>query len=251
MNVQDYPSDTLLDRDLGQTRWSMVAAVREGSEDDARASLGALCRRYWVPIYIYVRRSGYSFDAASKLVPRFLSHLIVSLRHNKPKLSTGFRAFLQTQLDAFLKSAPDRTAEIEDITSLEPPWPIEEIEQRANERRSEHETPSQAMQRGFAIELIAIALSRLKREAEECDRKKLFDAVRPFLSREPAQGDYQELAKQLDASPLAVVIAVKRLRQRFQELIDNELAETVGDLDALLEERQALLTLAMPTKHHG
>ena len=50
----------------------------------------------------------------------------------------------------------------------------------------------------------------------------------------------------MKSSPLAAVIAVKRLRQRFQELIDEELAQTIGVGQVLETERHTLLTLVMP-----
>jgi hypothetical protein len=37
-----------------------------------------------------------------------------------------------------------------------------------------------------------------------------------------------------------IVMALKRLRQRFRELIDSELADTVASADELLAEQQAL-----------
>jgi hypothetical protein len=101
------------------------------------------------------------------------------------------------------------------------------------------------LQRAFALELLAIALERLRREARQSGRAELFDLVRPFLSREPSPDEYARLAAQMSSSPLASVIAVKRLRQRFQELIDDELAQTVGDPQSLENERHTLLTLVL------
>jgi hypothetical protein len=48
------------------------------------------------------------------------------------------------------------------------------------------------------------------------------------------------LAEVLGSRPLALVTAVKRLRQRFRELVDAELAETVAGPDDLPAERVAL-----------
>jgi hypothetical protein len=44
----------------------------------------------------------------------------------------------------------------------------------------------------------------------------------------------------MHARPLFVVMAVKRLRQRFTELIDEELGDTVLSPEQLLAERTAL-----------
>lgn len=232
--------------DFGRTRWSMVAAVREGSEAQARRSLGELCRRYWVPVYVYVRRGGHSPEQTALLVQRFLSQLVARLRISEPRLHGGFRNYLQSQLEEFLGSAERQGVQTDSIADIEPPWPLAEIEQR---QRAEHEadaSPAQALQRAFALELLAIALQRLRSEAQQSERMDLFEAVRPYLSREPKQSDYAALAARMKSSPLAMVVAVKRLRQRFQELVDEELAQTVGDAQSLQNERQTLLSLAAP-----
>ncbi|HMB72544.1 MAG TPA: hypothetical protein VKQ06_03160 [Gammaproteobacteria bacterium] len=234
--------------DFARTRWSMVAAVREGGEIDARDSLRALCRRYWVPVYAYVRRSGHPTDTANQLVQHFLSHLVHRLRIEQSDIASGFRAYLETQLEQFLGSDAARLATATDElpAEMEPPWPLDQIEQRLRITQSDATTPSQALHRAFALEMLASALERLRLEAEEGGRSELFDAVRPYLSREPTQEDYEALASTMASSQLAAIIAVKRLRQRFQELIDAELAQTVGNPRALESERHTLLSLVLP-----
>jgi hypothetical protein len=246
MNSQHSIVEQRIESDFGRTRWSMVAAVREGTESQARRSLGDLCRRYWVPVYVYVRRAGHSPDDAAWLVQAFLGWLVSRLRLSEPRQSTGFREYLQRELEEFLAADPASIAAAEKLPDMEPPWPLDEIERRQQHEHPASATPAQAMQRGFAFELLAGSLERLRREAEQSGRDDLFEAVRPFLSREPASEDYVALAKSMSSSPLAMVIAVKRLRQRFQELIDEELAQTVGDIKSLENERQTLLSLAIP-----
>jgi hypothetical protein len=231
--------------DFGRTRWSMVVAVREGSEAQARESLKALCRRYWVPVYVYVRRRGHSPEAAALLVQQFLGRLVSRLRTQEPGFRGGFRIYLQTQLEAFLADEPKPQAVQTQGTRLEPPWPLEQIEQRQHDEHPPGIPAEQALQRAFALELLAIALERLRREARQSGREALFDLVRPYLSREPTTEEYATLAGRMGSSPLASVIAVKRLRQRFQDHIDEELAQTVGDSQTLENERHTLLTLVL------
>ncbi len=231
--------------DLGRTRWSMVAAVREGSEEQARRSLSELCQRYWVPVYTYIRRSGHSPEESVSLVQAFLSRLVTRLRAGQDGIKTGFRVFLQSQLEEFLASPSSRQSAEESAATMQPPWPLEQIEARQSREHKAGMSASEALQRAFALEMLAIALDRLRKEAEHSERSALFEAVRPYLSREPGPEDYAALAENMQSSPLAAVIAVKRLRQRFQELIDDEIAQTVGD-GAVDKERQTLFTLVMP-----
>jgi RNA polymerase sigma-70 factor (ECF subfamily) len=233
--------------DFGRTRWSMVAAVRDSTSPQARRSLVELCRRYWVPAYVYLRRSGEPPAHAASLAQEFLSGLVTQLRSDELCLTAGFRAYMQTRLEDFLaRRAHDAAPRSEPLPEMKPPWPLEKIEQRQSEEHPPDATPAQALQRAFALEMLALALARLEREAEQSGRAGLFEAVRMYLSSEPTAEDYAALARQMKTSTLACVIAVKRLRQRFQELIDEELAETLGDSQALATERHTLLSLVMP-----
>jgi hypothetical protein len=234
------------DVDFGRTHWSMVAAVRDGSTPEARRSLGELCRRYWVPAYVYTRRCGKSPGDAASLVQAFLSQLVTHLRTDDLRMTAGFRVYLQARLAEFLVKDGGNITSTDLLPEMQPPWPLGEIEQRQVEEHPAEASPDQALQRAFALEMLAIALARLKREAEHSGRAALFELVRPFLSREPTPNDYGVLASEMRSSTLAAVIAVKRLRQRFQELIDEELTQTVGSAQALATERHTLLSLVIP-----
>jgi hypothetical protein len=225
--------------DFGQTRWSVVAALGEGHE--AERSLRELCRRYWVPVYAYVRRCGHPSESAAELVQSFLSHLVTRLRGDGISAAGGFRDFLVRELEKFLASDWTCLESTSPLPDLAPPWPLEEIEQR--QRLADQPlSPALAFQRAFAMELLAHAMHKLEEEVRRSGRSELFLVVRPFLSREPGPGECQRIAVHLNSSPLAMAIAIKRLRQRFQELIDIELMQTVGDADALAAERLTLLS---------
>lgn len=232
--------------DFGRTRWSVVMAVRSGGEGEARRSLAELCRRYWVPVYAYVRRCGHTPGGAATLVQAFLSHLVQQIRDTDPAAEGGFRAFLQHRLENFLASDWTRMETAAPLDELAPPWPLAQIEERQQREQFPQASPAQAFQRAFAFELLAQGLAQLRDEARHSGRSAMFDEVRPYLTREPGPGEYAQLAQRLQSTPLAAVVAVKRLRQRFQELIDAQLAQTVGSRQSFESERNALLTQLVP-----
>jgi hypothetical protein len=228
--------------DFGRTRWSVVLAVR-GDAAEAQRSLSELCVRYWVPVYAYVRHSGHPPETAAALVQSFLGHLVQEIRSGDPAAEGGFRSFLQHRLESFLARDRDPRDAAAPRAEVAPPWPLEQIEQRLQRARMPHATATQAFQRSFAVEVLESALEQLRQEAARGRRVDMFEALRPYLAREPAPGEYPDLALRLQCSPLATVIAVKRLRQRYQELIDAQLVQTVGSAAALDAERAALLAL--------
>jgi len=221
----------------------MVRGVGSASEDEAHRSLVDLCRRYWVPVYAYVRRCGHPEQSAAALVQTYLSDTVRQIRASGPVVEAGFREFLQHNLERFLASDWTRLDCAPPMEEMAPPWPLDEIERRQRQDHLAHATPAQAFQRAFALELLAQALESLRAEAASCDRELMFDAVRPYLTREPAPGEYAQLAQRLQCSPLATVIAIKRLRQRYHELVEEQLTQIVGGRDAFDTERNVLLSM--------
>jgi hypothetical protein len=68
----------------------------------------------------------------------------------------------------------------------------------------------------------------------------MFSMMVPYLTREPPPGHIDAWSKQLGLRPLALVTALKRLRQRYRELVDEELAQTVSAAEDVEAERRAL-----------
>lgn len=234
--------------DYGRTRWSVVRALAAGGEAEARSSLTDLCRRYWVPVYAYLRRCGHPPRGAAELTQSFLSWLLQHLRAEGVDRAHGFRSFLRLQLQRFLANDWTELEQSAPLEELAPPWPLEDIEARQRRAHSPDSTPEQAFQRSFAFELLLQALDALRQEATAAGRAQMFEALRPWLTREPAPGEIAAAAADLGMAPLAALVAVRRLRQRFQELVDEQLLQTLEDSGALADERQALLGMLSGTQ---
>ena len=54
-----------------------------------------------------------------------------------------------------------------------------------------------------------------------------YEALRPFLSREPAVGEYAALAARLNMAPGTLAVQVHRLRERYRQLVRAAVADTV------------------------
>lgn len=85
------------------THWSLIEDVKEYRDKD-RALIGLLIKRYWKPVYCYVRRKGYDNEQAKDLTQAFL-HEVVLNRHlvERAESSKGrFRSFLLHALNQYL-----------------------------------------------------------------------------------------------------------------------------------------------------
>jgi len=223
------------------TRWSMVMKLAGEDTSDAQGALAELAQRYWYPVYAYVRRCGHPPDVAHDITRAFLGQLIRRFRETHERPPQGhFRRFLLNELNTFL--AGDWRAAIRSAVgdSLQSPPDLEARNQRDNAAAA---SPEQAYQRSFAFEVLARALRRLQAEASQTGHLAMYEALQPYLSHDPGPGEYQAVAANLKMPPLALVVALKRLRQRFRELAGHELSDTVTTAEDLLKEQATLLAV--------
>ena len=219
------------------TRWSLVAALRGGSPEEARSSLLELCLHAWYPVYAFLRHCGHGPEPAQSLAREFFDGVLRSTEVGADASRfPRFRDYLVAQLHLFLARAsghPSASAPL-------PPASTERLEARL---RSDGEaaTPEDALRRGFAHGIIGDALARLRGEAREAGRLTLYGALEPYLAAEPPAGEMERIAAAQSVRPLFLVAALRRLRQRFRELVDEQLGDTVLDENQVDAERQALL----------
>src|SRR5256714_10959044 len=90
------------------TRWTIVldAGRSQASSRDALNALSELCRIYWRPIFLFLRRQGSNSDDAQDLTQGFFAHLIESRGYARADPEKGrFRSFLLGALKHFLAHA--------------------------------------------------------------------------------------------------------------------------------------------------
>ena len=84
------PKDRLADDEAGRfrtTHWSVVLLSAQTQVPGSQTALADLCRLYWYPLYVFVRRRGYSAEDAQDLTQGFFLSLLErkSLRQVGPE----------------------------------------------------------------------------------------------------------------------------------------------------------------------
>jgi RNA polymerase sigma-70 factor (ECF subfamily) len=213
------------------THWSVVLAAGRTDSDQRSDALQKLCNAYWYPLYAYIRWRGHTPEDAQDLTQEFFLKLIEKnwLANVAPE-GARFRSFLLTVLKGFLSNARDHAQAAKrggGKTFI--PLDSERAEDRLSQEPATSETPETAFERRWAMAVLAEALQRLRAVAGAADKARHFEALHPFLSREPGEGEYAAVAQSLGMTVEAVAVAVFRLRQRYREMLRATVADTLVD----------------------
>ncbi len=227
------------------TRWSVVVAAKGGESTQARGALEELCSAYWYPLYAFVRRSGKDRHDAEDLVQGFFAVCLEKNYLGEVDRNKGrFRSFLLIALKRFLanewdkararKRGGDRSMiSLDGLTA----------EQRYALEPADRSTADRLYERRWALTLLEQVLARLREEHATAGRREAFEQMKEFLTAEGRGTPYAELATRLSMSEGAVKVAVHRLRQRYRELLEDEIANTVASPEEIEEERRHLLAV--------
>jgi RNA polymerase sigma factor (sigma-70 family) len=221
------------------THWTVVLAAGRGDSPPAREALASLCQVYWYPLYAYVRRRGYSAHDAEDLTQAFFLCLLEqqSLANADPNRGR-FRAFLLGAMNHFLATEWARLCAQKrgggrKILSLD----VAAAERRFDLEPADNDTPDKAFERAWATALLNEVLNRLESEYRDDGKAALFDVLKQTLAGARESQPYITLAAQLNMTEGAVRVAVHRLRSRYRDLLQKEIAATVsspGDVRAEL-----------------
>jgi RNA polymerase sigma-70 factor (ECF subfamily) len=177
---------------------------------------------------------------AEGIVRSFLQGLLREAGHDHAS-SELYRRFLLDRLHAFL-AADWRDSFAEEVVDRSLAVPSD-MEVRYQRDHADACSPDDTFQRAFALQVLHRAFRRLRNEAEQTAHIDMYDALEPYLACDPGPGEYESTGQRLGRRPIALALALNRLRQRFRELVSEELADTVGSADDLLAEQDALLAV--------
>lgn len=201
-----------------------------------------LCRTYWYPLYGYIRRRGHNPADAEDLTQAFLTRLLEKDWLAVADQTRGrFRTFLLASLNHFLanewdKSRAQKRGGGSQLVSLD----ATSGETRLGCEPIDHRSPDREFDRRWALALLDVVLNRVKTEYTEQNKSKLFESLKGTLGMERGGTPYAELGKTLGVSEGAVRVSAHRLRQRYRELLREEIAQTVDGASAVEDELRHL-----------
>ncbi len=220
---------------FASTQWGLLLAVGGAAGDagsrDARAAWEDLYRTYCYPVYAFIRRRGHARPQAQDLTHDFFVHLIERGTLGRAEREKGrFRTFLLAALEYFLVDVARRESARKHgggsrFVFLDDPDTAEREYQLA---APVWQTPERLFEARWATALVGATFARLRAEMTAAGKGDLFEVLKDYVSGEE-DASYQRTANALGLSLGALKSAIRRLRQRYAELVREEVARTIAN----------------------
>lgn len=224
------------------TQWTVVLQAAQTNAPAYFEAMTQLCSVYWCPLYAYARRKGHDPHSAQDLTQEFFARLLEKNYLSAVDPAKGkFRSFLLAAMEHFLandwrRSCAQKRGGNVTFISLDD----DSAERQYLRVPADGLSPELLYEKQWATTLLQQVLARLQQEFVSSGKRPLFDHLKTFLTGEKHVGFYARLAAELNTTEAALKMAVRRMRQRYAELLRGEIAKTVARPEDVDEELRAL-----------
>jgi RNA polymerase sigma-70 factor (ECF subfamily) len=224
--------------DCPTTRRTPLGDVGGPGDAGCRKALARLCRDYWFPLYVFIRRRGHGPEQTEALAQGFLADLLDRGDLSGLDGSKGrFRSFLRAACDRYLADLRDAEptarrghgAVVVSIDRLD-------AEERYARQPAHERTAERLYEHQWATALLARVMERLEAECAHEGNIELFRWLRPGLTGDGPAAGYLVIGGELCMPENVVRGAARRMRLRYRELLREEVARTTADPDDVDEE---------------
>lgn len=219
------------------TQWTMVFKAQKVDAESLLA-LDELCRRYWYPIYAYLRCRGFERSDAQDITQSFFLSAISGdlLQHADPARGK-LRSFLLGSLTRHLADhLRHQNAQKRGGRAIVLPLECQTAEDKFSNEPIDHRDPESLFLSSWARDLIDRVRAKLREHYAKTKRLELYESMRAAVELDDEIAPYRELAARLNTSEAALRLQVFRMRQRFSRLLREEVALTVETPEEIEEE---------------
>ena len=228
------------------THWSLIEDIQK-QKNPERAMIHLLLKRYWKPVYLYLRRTGCENEEAKDLTQGFFHEIVLGRRLvQKADPSKGrFRAFLLHALKQYVIDTKRRQS----IQANIPPDKLVSLEiadQPLLPQSSSQWSPEECFLYAWKSAILDQTLADVKEDCISATQETHWRVFRDHLLRPTLEGREPPLLKELcrrysiasEKTASNMVITVKR---RFQRLLKKRLRSMVSSDTEADEEMQEIL----------
>jgi len=220
----------------------------QGESPQADKALERLCRTYWWPIYSFIRHQGIGQEEAKDLTQSFFAMLferrdLEAVRREKGRL----RSFFFASLKNFLAKERRHAAAAKRGEGRAPiPLDVLLARKRMDLEPANTLSADRIFERRWALAVLEQVLARLENEYCAAGNAELFEQLKKLLTGEGQRSSRAQIGSQLGMTENAVNQAFYRLRERYRELLHEEIAHTVIAPDDTEDELRHLIAVLRP-----
>jgi RNA polymerase sigma-70 factor (ECF subfamily) len=227
------------------THWSIVLTARDPACPQAADALEKLCRSYWYPLYAFVRRQGHDESSAKDLTQGFFARLLEKNFLAQVDQDRGkFRSFLLASLKHYMADERDKER-AQKRGGGQIPLSLDETvgEDRYRAEPVDVMDAEKLYERRWALTLLDQAKERLKKEYLTAGKSQMYARLQAFDVGGGDNPAYADVAVDIGLSESGLRTAIFRMRQRYRELVREEVAQTVRSQQEVDEEIRHLIVV--------
>ena len=228
------------------TRWSAILDIGTLDETRRKTLINELLRRYWKPVYCYLRHKGYANEPAKDLTQGFFCEIVLNheLIQRADQARGRFRTFLLTALDHYLIDA-HRKAKAKKHAPRGGFVALDSCDFSSLATVHSRMTPDQVFNYIWATEIIGQVISQVKKECYDTGKEthwRVFHAkiLSPIMDNRAASS-LKELCERYgiesEAKASNMIITVKRcfgrvLKDQLGRFVreDSEIEDEINEL---------------------
>jgi hypothetical protein len=230
------------------TRWSEVFNADTTDDDRRRIAIDSLLRRYWKPVYCYLRCRGYDNEPAKDLTQGFFQEIVLnsSLIQRADRAKGRFRTFLLAALNCYLTDVyrKDRARKRFPKTPL---MQLQDYYLPSLPEASPYMTPDQLFNYAWASQILDGVIHQVK---EQCYRSgkgthwEVFSAkILIPITRNTKSPPLEQICKnysvESEEKASNMIVTVKRC---FRRALEGQMRNFVQSDSEIEEELAALFT---------
>lgn len=231
------------------TEWTMILRAQTRDADARREAMGELARRYWKPVYCFLRYKGHSNEEAKDLTQGFFEQVVLGrgLVQKADRAKGRFRNFLLRSLDLYSRGV--RRAKMSKRRRPEGGLiALDGVESFNMPALADDVTPEELFHYGWAATLLEAVMEDVELQCRHFDEQSHWEVFRarilaPIMEGTPPPSIAEVCARYGIASAAKASNMIVTVKRRFRATMKRHVRPLVASDAAVDEEIRDLMAI--------